>query len=731
MAYDIMRDRPDVTVAQALAAVQYYFSGGSGGAALPGLTTPPAAPAPSATPAPAELNPLLKMVYEVMAGYHVSFEQAAQMIQDFFRTTGNTGTSGSPSSAYYTPPGFPPAANPLVQMVYDIMKQNPGMSYDQAAAEVAKFPFDKFGENYRPPAPPGYAWAFNPLTGTYEITDTTPLDPTAPLEGWKWVLTDPTDPTTGQWKFFPSRDILDDPYKGVPPAVLPWLQAALQAGGDRNVVPEGPARAWVQFLMAQAGREKQPGQIEFGLGVPGFGTPESPLPAPAPSPAPAPGAAPTPPAPAPTPPAPTTPPVSGTPPAPTPAPTPAPGPSTFTLADLMSRVGARTGDPTYDATMDLDHSGMISLSDVLAFNAMSGAPTAPAAPVTAPPAPTPPIATATAPASTPASVVPAPPLGPDETFGEPLGYAEGGTQVVTEPSFIAPVSDPTKPKAFLGENYQPEAVNITPLTDRPFDPITNPGAYSDYMNYLIQNGYLSYSAPPPPSATNGGSNYAPPSPFTGAIPPPPMDLATSPELTAPTGGPSVPPASTMPVPTAQPGAVPYTGNQAIGVRRAQEQIDRARARGADTSYLESRRNFGRPAGVGQRVVEGGSGSFKADMKKVKAYLKSQGVNVDDPDLGISVGSKGTVKTYSKAALKSALSNLTGKKKSSSKSSSPAKKNESKTVAKKAEAKKAEPKKTESKKEPAKKSESKSSSKEKPSSKSTFTGSVSKKKKSKK
>src|SRR3989304_5535252 len=67
-----------------------------------------------------------------------------------------------------------------------------GVSNDVAAKMLRgeiPYPGDTTGQNtYRPPAPPGYAWAYNPSTEQYEIVDTTPLDPTAPLEGWKWVL---------------------------------------------------------------------------------------------------------------------------------------------------------------------------------------------------------------------------------------------------------------------------------------------------------------------------------------------------------------------------------------------------------------------------------------------------------------------------------------------------------------------------------------------------------------
>ena len=175
------------------------------------------------------------------------------------------------------PPEFAAGSPEELNKAIDDIARVYGVSRDVAAKILrGEIPIPT-SNVYEPPAPPGFAWAFDPLTGQRTLVDTSPLDPSQPLEGWKWVLDNPDDPTSGHWVFLPSRDILDDPFKGVPSSVIPWLQTALEAGGDLNTVPDGPMRAWVQFLMAQAGREKQPGQVEFGLGIPGFGTPSQPL----------------------------------------------------------------------------------------------------------------------------------------------------------------------------------------------------------------------------------------------------------------------------------------------------------------------------------------------------------------------------------------------------------------------------------------------------------------------
>ena len=323
-----------------------------------------------------------------------------------------------PPSQY--PPGSP---EELLAAVAEIARVY-GVSNDVAAKMLRgeiPYPGDQSGQNtYRPPAPPGYAWAYNPTTTTYELVDTTPLDPTAPLEGWKWVLGDPKDPSSGEWKFFPSKDILDNPYRGVPPAVLPWLQYALANGGNLELVPEGPARAWVQYLLSQAGRQQQPGDIPFGLGVPGFGTPEQPITPPSAS-------APQPPSPGGTPvngpPEPIGPAVSG------PAPVLTPGEITRTpapdrmelLEGVRSAYNTRQGDAAYRPEYDLNHDGVIDTSDLIL-----------AAHPAPPSAPTKPVPTAGTPIGTPVN-------SPPEPIGPPMG-GPVPTTPKTDPS-PAPTGD--------------------------------------------------------------------------------------------------------------------------------------------------------------------------------------------------------------------------------------------------------------------------------------------------
>lgn len=121
------------------------------------------------------------------------------------------------------------------------------------------------------PAPPGYAWSINPLTGDPEPVDLTPLDQTKPISGWKWITTDPAKPEDGHWTFVTSPDVLDKPFEGIPGPVIDWLKVALDNGGNVESVPEGPARQWVQFILTQATNPgRQPGSVPFGQGVPSF-----------------------------------------------------------------------------------------------------------------------------------------------------------------------------------------------------------------------------------------------------------------------------------------------------------------------------------------------------------------------------------------------------------------------------------------------------------------------------
>lgn len=122
------------------------------------------------------------------------------------------------------------------------------------------------------PAPEGYAYSINPLTKQLEFIDLTPLDPSQPLSGWHWLPDDPTNPNKGRWTFSPSNNAMQDPYEGIPTPVIGWVQQALSAGGDINVVPEGPAREWVKFILTQATNPgvNRPDETPFGMGLPRF-----------------------------------------------------------------------------------------------------------------------------------------------------------------------------------------------------------------------------------------------------------------------------------------------------------------------------------------------------------------------------------------------------------------------------------------------------------------------------
>ena len=121
------------------------------------------------------------------------------------------------------------------------------------------------------PAPDGFSWAIDPLTGDPELIDLTPLDPTKPLAGWKWITADPSKPKEGHWTFVPSPDVLDKPFEGIPTPVIDWLKVALNNGGDVSQVPEGPAREWVNYLLTKATEPgRRPEDVPFGLGLPNF-----------------------------------------------------------------------------------------------------------------------------------------------------------------------------------------------------------------------------------------------------------------------------------------------------------------------------------------------------------------------------------------------------------------------------------------------------------------------------
>src|SRR3990167_8422478 len=126
------------------------------------------------------------------------------------------------------------------------------------------------------PAPPGYAWSIDPLTGNKILIDLTPFDKSQPIDGWHWIVNDPAKPLEGSWAYTPDPSSLEDPFEGVPKAIIPWLVYSLNQGGALDNIP-AEAQAWVSYLQTRAGDpgRLRPGQVPFGLGLPGFQTPWS------------------------------------------------------------------------------------------------------------------------------------------------------------------------------------------------------------------------------------------------------------------------------------------------------------------------------------------------------------------------------------------------------------------------------------------------------------------------
>ena len=119
----------------------------------------------------------------------------------------------------------------------------------------------------------GIMWARDPISGEMELIDTQPLIGPS-LASFKYSPADPNDPAAGgTWVVV--ADLAGEErsmFEGVPTSVQPWLQMALDSGGDYNVVPEGPARAWVRYLLDQTIRSssRPPSQLPFGIGLPNF-----------------------------------------------------------------------------------------------------------------------------------------------------------------------------------------------------------------------------------------------------------------------------------------------------------------------------------------------------------------------------------------------------------------------------------------------------------------------------
>ena len=120
----------------------------------------------------------------------------------------------------------------------------------------------------------GIAWVIDPVTGQPQLIDTMPFFG-PPVSAFQFVPDDPNTPFGGgAWKLIQDPALVGKSiFEGVPKSVEPWLQAALDAGGDTSGIPEGPARAWVDFIIGQAENtsSRPPTELPFGFGLPDFG----------------------------------------------------------------------------------------------------------------------------------------------------------------------------------------------------------------------------------------------------------------------------------------------------------------------------------------------------------------------------------------------------------------------------------------------------------------------------
>lgn len=117
------------------------------------------------------------------------------------------------------------------------------------------------------PPPPGFAWSTDPNTGERIPVDLQPLVG-PPITSWHW------NAETAQWvQVNDPTDIATSMFEGIPEAVRPWLQLALDNGGDASVVTDPVARRWVEYALDQHGESsmRPPVESPFGTGVPNFG----------------------------------------------------------------------------------------------------------------------------------------------------------------------------------------------------------------------------------------------------------------------------------------------------------------------------------------------------------------------------------------------------------------------------------------------------------------------------
>ena len=121
----------------------------------------------------------------------------------------------------------------------------------------------------------GIAWAYDPITKTPELIDTTPFEGLT-IDNFRWFPKDPVnDPSgPGEWKQVGTVDPLAKLYNGFPTSAMPALQLVLNNGGDLSMIPDGHAsKAWVvwafqSYLKNDEDALKQPRGMIYNQGEP-------------------------------------------------------------------------------------------------------------------------------------------------------------------------------------------------------------------------------------------------------------------------------------------------------------------------------------------------------------------------------------------------------------------------------------------------------------------------------
>ena len=131
------------------------------------------------------------------------------------------------------------------------------------------------GEVGQAMAASGIAWAYDPITKTPELIDTTPFEGLT-IDNFRWFPKDPVnDPSgPGEWKQVGTVDPLAKLYNGFPTSAMPALQLVLNNGGDLSMIPDDhPSKGWVVFafqnyLKNDEDALKQPRGMIYNQGEP-------------------------------------------------------------------------------------------------------------------------------------------------------------------------------------------------------------------------------------------------------------------------------------------------------------------------------------------------------------------------------------------------------------------------------------------------------------------------------